>query len=75
MTLDLLLAQAAEILEAGQKLGSMGTAAVLGIVAVAEGFVIWKLMGRVSAAQDKLDAFQDARITELSEMLKALGGK
>ena len=75
MTLDLRVAQATEIMEAGQKLGGMGTAAVLGIVAVAEGFVIWKLMGRVSAAQDKLDAFQDARISELSDILKSLGGK
>lgn len=77
--MTLLLAQGLDLIEIAKALGSLGPAAILALGVIA----LWRKLEaereaadkRLQAAQDKLDSFQDARIRELSDLLKGLGGR
>ncbi len=72
------LAQSLDLVEIGKLIGSLGGTTLLGIAT----FVLWSRReadrvaheARLQAAQDKLDAFQEARIKELAGLLSSLGG-
>lgn len=76
MTIE--LAQSLDLVEVGKTIGSLGSTTLLGIAV----FVLWRKLDaerdaaatKLQAAQDKLDAFQEARIKELAATLAALGG-
>lgn len=77
MTIE--LAQSLDLVEVGKTIGSLGSTTLLGIAV----FVLWRKLDaerdaaatKLQAAQDKLDTFQDARIRELSDIVKGLGGR
>ncbi len=73
-----LLAQSLDLIEIGKAIASLGGTVLLGIAT----YVLWHkreadnaaAAAKLQAAQDKLDAFQEARIKELAATLAALGG-